>query len=75
MGKCRSNHYQLDSKSLPDHFGIYYPHPLTIEIEKRGKQKFPKDKSVLASLRSLIYIVNRLIHRLPHRHQRHHRDD
>jgi hypothetical protein len=74
MKKYSSNHYQLDSKSLPDHFDIFYPHPLTIEIEKKCKQKPPKDTSVLATLRSLVYIVDRLTHRLAHRHRRHYRD-
>ncbi len=69
MEQHTSNNYQLDSKSS-DHFAIYYPHPLTIEIEKKCKQKIPNDKSVPTSSRSIVCIIGKLTNWLTDRHEK-----
>jgi len=70
MEQHTSNNYQLDSKSSSDHFAIYYPHPLTIEIEKKCKQKISGDTFSIASSRSLVDIIDRLADWLADRHHK-----
>jgi hypothetical protein len=71
MEQHNSTHYQSDFKSSSiDHFVTYYPHPLTIEIEKRGKQDISKESSVLKSPRYSVYIIDELIDWLTYHHQR-----
>lgn len=62
-------HYQSDFKSSSsDYYDVYYPHPLTIEIEKKSTEKNSKDLSLPTS--SFFRIIGKLADRLTNRHEK-----